>query len=187
MTLYRGVGTFDTTPILARPWCEIPSSPTGRIIQTVCPDVLMNLIPLLIVHGLADTASHAWCGSLTPWLGSMYFTLSGLPVKDSHIRLQCNPPRPLPCHTPVLLSPSALAVLVHPCLSLSCTYNPCPSKKPPRAGLDAFPPLPAVSAGIYPSRPGHPPVILIPRPGEQASMGSTGIVVGILTAEVQPA
>lgn len=64
VTLYRGVGTFDTTPILAGPWCEIPSSPTGRIIQTVCPDVLMNLIPLLIVHGLADTASHAWSGSL---------------------------------------------------------------------------------------------------------------------------
>lgn len=67
VTLYRGVGTFDTTPkgeTLAGPWCKIPSSPTGRIIQTVCPDVLMNLIPLLIVHGLADTASHAWSGSL---------------------------------------------------------------------------------------------------------------------------
>lgn len=50
--------------ILAGPWCKIPSSPTGRIIQTVCPDVLMNLIPLLIVHGLADTASHVWSGSL---------------------------------------------------------------------------------------------------------------------------
>ncbi|KAH6971823.1 hypothetical protein BKA56DRAFT_621526 [Ilyonectria sp. MPI-CAGE-AT-0026] len=121
VTLYRGVGTFDTTPILAGPWCEIPSSPTGRIIQTVCPDVLMNLIPLLIVHGLADTASHAWSGSLAPWLGSLYFTLSGLPVKDSHIRLRCNPSRPLPCHTLVILSPSALAVLVYPCLSLSCT------------------------------------------------------------------
>lgn len=45
----------------------------------------------------------------------VFFTLPGLPVKDSHIRLRCDPSRHLPCSTPVTLSPSALAILVYPC------------------------------------------------------------------------